>query len=56
MGDVKGFRFTIGELEAMRAMVNWNVEENARRQHVLSDVVAEQPARGRKRGRNRRGN
>lgn len=52
MADVKGFRFVIGELEAMRAMVDWTVEEAQRRQHAVSGLVEEKPKRRRRRKSN----
>lgn len=53
MGEVMGYRFMIGELEAMMGMVFWTVEENQRRQHAVSGLVEEEQPK-RKRGRRKR--
>lgn len=52
MADLKGFRFMVGELEALKAMINWTVEENQRRQYAISEVATgESKSRRRRRKR-----
>jgi hypothetical protein len=48
MGEVLGYRFLIGELEALLGMVSWNVEEGQRKQHAVSEVVPKRAKRNRR--------
>lgn len=51
IGDVLGYRYMIGELEALVGMVFWNVEEEARRQHAFSQLVDENKPKSKRRRR-----